>query len=106
MATKERCPNIFRKNTDTLLSSVPDALLDVVGHGSSGSRFRTLGRGISAADPGDIVLLRTDNYNEPQIISKAVTLRATCGTAGADREQKDFEECARPLEALRLHGIG
>lgn len=49
--------------------------------GTSGSRFRTLTRGVTVVnDPQDIVLLRAGNYNEPQTITKALTLRATRGT--------------------------
>ena len=56
---------------------------DTTGTGTSTSRYRTLAKGVAvAAGAGaDIVLLRTGNYNEPQTITKAVTLRATRGDA-------------------------
>lgn len=37
--------------------------------------------GVSSAQSGDIVLIRRGNYNEPMTINKAVTLRATRGSA-------------------------
>lgn len=54
---------------------------DTTGTGSSTSRYRTLAKGVTVAAGGgaDIILLRTGNYNEPQIISKALTLRSTRG---------------------------
>jgi len=52
-----------------------------LGNGSSTSRYRTLAKGVSVANAGDIVLLRTGTYTEPQTITKAVTLRATRGNA-------------------------
>ena len=49
--------------------------------GTSGSRFRTLARGVAVVnDPQDTVLLRAGAYTEPQAITKALTLRATRGT--------------------------
>jgi hypothetical protein len=54
---------------------------DTTGNGSSGNRYRTLAKGVTIANSGDIVLLRTGNYNETATITKAVTLRATRGTA-------------------------
>jgi len=42
---------------------------------------RTVGSGVSAANNGDIVLIRPGTYNEPGTINKAVTLRATRGPA-------------------------
>jgi len=54
---------------------------DTTGVGSSGSRFRTLVKGVTVANAGDIVLLRAGSYNETTTITKAVTLRATRGTA-------------------------
>ena len=54
---------------------------DTTGTGSSGSRFRTLVKGVTIANSGDIVLLRAGSYNETTTITKAVTLRATRGTA-------------------------
>lgn len=56
---------------------------DATGDGSSGNRFKTLAMGVAVASGGgiDIVLLRAGNYNEPQTITKAVTLRATRGNA-------------------------
>ena len=54
---------------------------DTTGDGSSGNRYRTVARGVTVANSGDIVLLRTGNYDEPMTINKAVTLRATRGTA-------------------------
>jgi hypothetical protein len=51
--------------------------------GTSGLPYRTLATGLSAATStgSDIVLIRPGNYNEPQTITKAVTLRATRGNA-------------------------
>ena len=43
---------------------------------------RALAKGVAVVnDPDDMVLLRTGNYNEPQTITKALTLRATRGDA-------------------------
>lgn len=53
---------------------------DTTGTGSSGSRVRTLARGVTIASAGDIVLLRAGSYNETATITKAVTLRGTRGT--------------------------
>ena len=54
-----------------------------LGAGTSTSRYRTLARGVAvaASNGADIVLLRAGSYNEPQTITKAVTLRATRGSA-------------------------
>lgn len=53
-----------------------------LGAGTSTSRYRTLTRGVTVVnDPDDIVLLRAGNYNEPQTITKPLTLRATRGSA-------------------------
>jgi len=49
--------------------------------GSSGLPFRTVATGVGGAAVGDIVLIRPGNYNEPQTITKAITLRATRGDA-------------------------
>lgn len=51
--------------------------------GTSTLPYRTVATGISAASASgsDIVLIRPGNYNEPQTITKAVTLRATRGNA-------------------------
>ena len=46
-----------------------------------GGPYHTVGDGINHANPGDIVMLRPGNYNEPMTISKPVTLRATRGNA-------------------------
>jgi hypothetical protein len=54
---------------------------DTSGDGSSGNRYRTVTKGVAVAGSSDIVLLRAGHYNEPQTISKALTLRATRGTA-------------------------
>jgi hypothetical protein len=56
---------------------------DTTGTGTSANRYRTLAKGVTVAAAGgaDIVLLRNGNYNEPQTITKAVTLRATRGDA-------------------------
>ncbi len=50
--------------------------------GYSTDPHRTLAGGVAAANPagGDIVLIRTGNYNEPMTITKPLTLRATRGT--------------------------
>jgi hypothetical protein len=53
---------------------------DTTGTGTSASRFRTLDKGVTTANSGDIVLLRAGSYNETATITKAVTLRATRGT--------------------------
>ncbi len=55
-------------------------------NGSSGCSFlggpyHSVGDGINAANPGDIVMVRPGNYNEPMTISKPLTLRATRGDA-------------------------
>ena len=51
--------------------------------GTSGLPYRTLTTGLNAATAtgSDIVLIRPGNYDEPQTITKAVTLRATRGHA-------------------------
>lgn len=56
---------------------------DTTGDGSSGARYKTLAKGVAVANANgaDIVLLRTGNYNEPQTITKALTIRATRGDA-------------------------
>jgi hypothetical protein len=46
-----------------------------------GGPYHTVGDGINHANPGDIVMLRPGNYNEPMTISKPLTLRATRGNA-------------------------
>ena len=46
-----------------------------------GGPYSSVGSGINAANPGDIVMVRPGNYNEPMTISKPVTLRATRGNA-------------------------
>jgi hypothetical protein len=43
--------------------------------------FPTVAGGIHAAGPGDIVMIRPGNYNEPMTISKRLYLRATRGNA-------------------------
>lgn len=52
---------------------------DATGDGSRANRYRTVAKGVAVANPGDIVLLTNGNYNEPQTITNAVTLRATRG---------------------------
>lgn len=49
--------------------------------GSSGLPFLTASEGVNAAISGDVVLFRGGNYPTPITITKAVTLRATRGTA-------------------------
>lgn len=50
--------------------------------GTSAFPWKTVANGVAVASAGnDIVLLRPGHYNEPQTISKAVTLRATRGDA-------------------------
>lgn len=49
--------------------------------GSRANPFQTLGQGVDNAADGDIVLIRPGNYNEPGNYTKAVTLRATRGSA-------------------------
>ena len=51
--------------------------------GTSGLPYQTVATGLNAATAtgSDIVLIRPGNYNEPQTITKAVTLRATRGQA-------------------------
>jgi hypothetical protein len=46
-----------------------------------GGPYHSVGDGINAANPGDIVMVRPGNYNEPMTISKPLTLRATRGNA-------------------------
>lgn len=53
--------------------------------GSSIARLRTVAKGILLASAGDIILLRAGNYNEPMMITKPVTLRATRGNATVGR---------------------
>jgi len=58
----------------------------ILSDGSSGcglfsGPYRTVGGGVSAANNGDIVLIRPGTYAEPGTINKAVTLRATRGPA-------------------------
>lgn len=52
---------------------------DLTGDGSSKNRYNKLAKGLAEAIPGDIVLLTSGKYNEPQTINKPVTLRATRG---------------------------
>lgn len=47
--------------------------------GNRANPFRSVGLGILAATPGDIVLIRPGNYNEAAIYAKPVTLRSTRG---------------------------
>ena len=54
---------------------------DTTGNGTSTARYRTLAKGVSVANSGDIVLLRAGSYSETSTITKALTLRATRGTA-------------------------
>jgi len=49
--------------------------------GTSAFPYQTVTVGVANANAGDIVLIRPGNYNQPQTISKAVTLRATRGSA-------------------------
>jgi hypothetical protein len=49
--------------------------------GPFGGPYPKVADGITSASPGDIVLIRPGHYNEPMIINKAVTLRATRGDA-------------------------
>lgn len=58
---------------------------DTTGNGSSGARYRTLVKGVTIANSGDIVLLRAGSYNETTTITKALTLRATRGDAVVGR---------------------
>jgi hypothetical protein len=50
-------------------------------NGSSVFPYISVANGVSNANNGDIVLLRAGHYNEPMVISKPVTLRATRGEA-------------------------
>jgi len=53
---------------------------DTTGDGSSGSRYRTVAKGVAVVNNGnDVVLLRGGSYNETMTITKALTLRATRG---------------------------
>ena len=55
---------------------------DLIGNGGSILRYKTLAKGTSVVNSSaDVVLLRGGNYNEPMTISKALTLRATRGSA-------------------------
>jgi hypothetical protein len=49
--------------------------------GTSTLPYDTVSQGVAAASAGDIVLIRRGNYNQPQTITKAVTLRASRGNA-------------------------
>jgi hypothetical protein len=49
--------------------------------GSSAWPYQNVSQGVTAANGGDIVLIRPGHYNQPQTITKRVTLRATRGTA-------------------------
>ena len=49
--------------------------------GSSSFPYITLGDGLIAADPGDIVLIRRGSYNEAMTLDQDVTLRASRGDA-------------------------
>jgi hypothetical protein len=53
--------------------------------GSRANPFRSVGAGIVAATPGDIVLIRPGNYNETATYAKPITLRATRGAASIGR---------------------
>jgi hypothetical protein len=58
----------------------------IISDGSSGcgifsGPYRTVGGGVGTANNGDIVLIRPGTYVEPMTINKAVTLRATRGSA-------------------------
>ena len=54
----------------------------IIQAGTSSFPFRTLSQGVNAAAvAGDIVLIRPGSYNETLTITKALTLRATRGTA-------------------------
>lgn len=46
-----------------------------------GGPLKTFGGGLAQANPGDIVLLRAGNYNEPRRITQRVTLVGSRGTA-------------------------
>ena len=55
---------------------------DTTGTGSSLLRYRTVAKAVSVANSSaDIVLVRAGSYNETMTITKALTLRATRGTA-------------------------
>jgi hypothetical protein len=49
--------------------------------GNSAFPYNTVSEGVAAASSGDVVLIRRGNYNQPQTINKAVTLRASRGNA-------------------------
>jgi hypothetical protein len=49
--------------------------------GSSAFPYSAVSSGVTAANPGDIVLIRPGHYNQPQTITKRLTLRATRGDA-------------------------
>ncbi len=53
--------------------------------GNRANPFRSVGLGILAATPGDIVLIRPGNYNETATYAKPITLRATRGVASIGR---------------------
>ena len=55
--------------------------IGVVQLGSSAFPFLNMTDGVNNANPGDIVLIRAGNYNEPIRITKPVTLRASRGVA-------------------------
>jgi hypothetical protein len=50
-----------------------------------GGPRKTFHEGLDQANPGDIVLVRPGNYDEPQRITKAVTIRATRGNVSLGR---------------------
>ena len=58
---------------------------DSAGNGSSTSPYRSLGQSALFASSGDIVLLRTGNYDERLTITKHLTLRATRGVVNVGR---------------------
>ena len=58
---------------------------DSAGNGSSTSPYRSLGQSALFASRGDIVLLRTGNYDERLTIARRVTLRATRGSVRVGR---------------------
>lgn len=53
--------------------------------GSRANPFRTVVQGFDDAAPGEIVLIRPGNYNEPRTYNKSVTFRATRGAATIGR---------------------
>jgi hypothetical protein len=71
--------NTARFNVATGRTRFVDRTNPGAGAGDRANPYRTVVQGYDAADPGDIVLIRPGNYNEPRSYFKSVTFRATRG---------------------------